>query len=230
MKVLIVGQAGSGKTTLTNYFGKWLTKNGYKVRLFNLDPGIKDLPYLPHFDIRNFFTVEKIMKEEGIGPNAALIRAMERLLENKEKIIERFDESADFHLIDTPGQLEIFAFHEVGKEIASLCDVGFFLIPTTSISSAPEFCIFYLLYLVTEIRLGLELLPVITKAKKRVDIDFENLRVEGFLTEISEKVCKIVKSILPSRRPIFIDSLREKGFDELLDILHEFKCTCGDLT
>lgn len=36
--LIIVGPAGSGKSTLTKAFGEWLKGDGYTVNYLNLDP------------------------------------------------------------------------------------------------------------------------------------------------------------------------------------------------
>ena len=114
MNVMVLGPAGCGKSLLTEKFGAYLEKEGYSVRYINLDPACLSVSYRCSFDIRERVTVEKIMKEEKLGPNGAMIRAMEKL-GNIE--IPIYDE--DFVLIDTPGQLEIFSFHECGPKIVN---------------------------------------------------------------------------------------------------------------
>ena len=45
--VVFVGTAGSGKTTLTGEFGRFLEENEKKVAYVNLDTGVKNLPTSP---------------------------------------------------------------------------------------------------------------------------------------------------------------------------------------
>lgn len=52
------------------------------------------------------------MRDEGLGPNGAVLKAMELLSKAK---IPMFKD--DFVLVDTPGQLEVFAFHTSGPKI-----------------------------------------------------------------------------------------------------------------
>ncbi|RJS87955.1 hypothetical protein CW704_01215 [Candidatus Bathyarchaeota archaeon] len=125
MNVMILGPAGCGKSLLTEKFGAYLEREGYSVKYVNLDPGCLSVSYKCSFDVRERITVERIMKRERLGPNGAVIRAMEKL-ENIE--IPNYDE--DFVPIDTPGRLEIFSFHRCGPKIINqLKDpVGIFIL------------------------------------------------------------------------------------------------------
>ena len=112
MQIAILGSAGSGKTLITARFGEFLEKEGYTVKRSNLDPGVLSLPYEPDFDVRDYFTLEEIMRKENLGPNGAILEAMDRL--SKLKLPSY---NADYVLIDTPGQLEVFAFRDSGPAI-----------------------------------------------------------------------------------------------------------------
>lgn len=111
MNIVSLGTAGSGKTSLCNAYGTWLKKERKeKVDFVNLDPGaVEYLPYSPDFDIRKYFTIPQIMKKEKLGPNGAILRANELIMEKSDKIIREINSSkSDIILIDTPGQLEPF--------------------------------------------------------------------------------------------------------------------------
>ncbi|MGQ9597722.1 MAG: ATP/GTP-binding protein, partial [Thermoproteota archaeon] len=75
MQIVFIGPAGSGKTTLVSRYGEWLSKGSQKIIFINLDPGADEVPYSPSFDVRDYFTVEEIMRKEGLGPNGAMMRA-----------------------------------------------------------------------------------------------------------------------------------------------------------
>ena len=77
MDILFLGPAGSGKTSLVKSFSEWIKSTQDKsVSCINLDPGVDFLPYKADFDIRKFFTIESIMKEEKLGLNGALVRVI----------------------------------------------------------------------------------------------------------------------------------------------------------
>ena len=118
--VFIIGTAGSGKSLLTAAFSEWLKMSKQNVAIVNLDPGALTLPYSPDVDARNYVSVEKLMDEYGLGPNGALIMAADLLADEIEKIsMEIEDLKSDIVLVDTPGQMELFAFRASGPFIAS---------------------------------------------------------------------------------------------------------------
>ncbi|MGC9345705.1 MAG: ATP/GTP-binding protein, partial [Candidatus Bathyarchaeales archaeon] len=118
--VFIIGTAGSGKSLLTAAFNEWLKMSKQDVIAVNLDPGALTLPYSPDVDVRNYVDVGDLMEKYGLGPNGALIMAAD-LISNEIGEISREieDLKSDIVLVDTPGQMELFAFRASGPYIAS---------------------------------------------------------------------------------------------------------------
>jgi GTPase SAR1 family protein len=117
--VFIVGMAGSGKSTLTAAYLEWLKTGDRDVLAANLDPGATVLPYNPDVDARQYVDVEKLMVDYQLGPNGALIMASDLLADHLEEIRGEIEEAnPDLVLVDTPGQIELFAFREGGRFIA----------------------------------------------------------------------------------------------------------------
>jgi GTPase SAR1 family protein len=118
--VFIIGTAGSGKSLLTAAFSEWLRLSKQDVAIVNLDPGAVTLPYSPDVDARDYISVDRIMEEYGLGPNGALIMAADLLAEEIENISKDVEDlKSDIVLVDTPGQMELFAFRASGPYIAS---------------------------------------------------------------------------------------------------------------
>ena len=118
--VFIIGTAGSGKSLLTSCYGDWLRMERQKVALVNLDPGVLHLPYTPDVDVRDYINIENIMDKYGLGPNGALVMAADLIADMSEKLGEEIEIlNADIVLVDTPGQMELFAFRASGPYIAS---------------------------------------------------------------------------------------------------------------
>jgi GTPase SAR1 family protein len=118
--VFIVGTAGSGKSLLTASLNEWLKIGKQKTATVNLDPGVLTLPYTPAIDIRNYIDIHRIMKEQGLGPNGALILASDLIAEEAERLGGEIEDlQSDMVIVDTPGQMELFAFRASGPYIAN---------------------------------------------------------------------------------------------------------------
>lgn len=113
-----VGTAGSGKTTLVEAYSTWMASQGLDTVTVNLDPGVDNLPYTPDVDIRDWVSVPEVMREQGLGPNGAQIAAADMLALNARELSEVLEKyQTPFFLIDTPGQLELFALRESSRAI-----------------------------------------------------------------------------------------------------------------
>jgi GTPase SAR1 family protein len=118
--VFIIGTAGSGKSLLTASLDEWLKVGKQKAATVNLDPGVLNLPYAPDIDIRNSIDINQIMDEYGLGPNGALVLAADLIAEEAERIGGEIEDlQSDVVLVDTPGQMELFAFRASGPYIAN---------------------------------------------------------------------------------------------------------------
>jgi GTPase SAR1 family protein len=118
--IFIIGTAGSGKSLLTAAFAEWLKITKQETIYVNLDPGASRLPYTPDVDVRDFVRIDDLMDKYDLGPNGALVMAADLIADQIEVItreVEEFD--ADVVLVDTPGQMELFAFRASGPFIAS---------------------------------------------------------------------------------------------------------------
>jgi hypothetical protein len=113
-----MGTAGSGKTTLTYAFQLWMNQAGYDSITVNLDPGAERIPYPADVDVRDWVSLPEVMDRYSLGPNGAQIICADMLALNAVKIKEAMDEfKADYFLIDTPGQVELFAYRDASKTV-----------------------------------------------------------------------------------------------------------------
>lgn len=118
--VFIIGTAGSGKSLLTTSLNEWLKVGKQKTATVNLDPGVLTLPYTPDIDIRNYINIRNIMKEQELGPNGALVLAADLIAEEAERLGGEIEDlQSDVVIVDTPGQMELFAFRASGPYIAN---------------------------------------------------------------------------------------------------------------
>ena len=236
MDILIVGPAGSGKSLLTASFGRYL-EGEYSVRYVNLDPGIADPPYKPDFDVRHLFTLEDIMRESGLGPNGAMLEAIDRMADLEFEV-----DAADWVLIDSPGQMEPFVFRETGprlvERLGDPCCV-YVVDATSPLGTLPSL---YLYSLAAQYALGAPAINVFNKidlmpGSRRAELAewIRNPRLEGSLQggvrdEINAEVLGILKRYLPSQEPCLVSARTGEGFDHLFSLVHEVRCACGDLT
>ncbi len=122
-----IGTAGSGKSSLTGDFQNYLLKRDPEISVItiNLDPGVKIMPYTPDIDIRDFIVLEEVMEKYGLGPNGGMILASDLMVNYLDDLKDEIDEyNPDWVLVDTAGQLELFAFRETGPLIASALGFG----------------------------------------------------------------------------------------------------------
>ncbi len=83
-----------------------------------MDPGVVNLPYEPDVDIRLRIILQDVMEDYGLGPNGALILAADLVATKLAEIQEEVDSyRAEYVIVDTPGQTELFSFRESGEYI-----------------------------------------------------------------------------------------------------------------
>jgi GTPase SAR1 family protein len=166
--IFIVGTAGSGKSLLTSRLTSGYEEKGAHCISVNLDPGAVSLPYEPDVDVRNFLNIEEIMNRYQLGPNGALILASDLLATRLNDLQEEMDQSTpDYVVIDTPGQIELFAFRESGPYIIRNLRVDdfavVFLFDSSLVSSPVNFISVDLLSASVQLRLGAPQIPVLSK-------------------------------------------------------------------
>jgi hypothetical protein len=113
--IFITGTAGSGKSLLTSKLLQWYRdNNAYPVSL-NLDPGAVNLPYEPDVDVREYIDIATLMESYGLGPNGSLVMASDMIATKMDEIQNKIDGlNPDYVIVDTPGQIELFAFRASG--------------------------------------------------------------------------------------------------------------------
>lgn len=93
--------------------------------MLNLDPGAEWLPYEPAIDIRAHISLAEVMREYKLGPNGALVVAVDLTLNHLPQLRKLIAEwNPEYVIVDTPGQMELFAFRETGPAVVSSLDPG----------------------------------------------------------------------------------------------------------
>lgn len=109
--VVVIGPAGSGKSTLCTVLSEHYASKGRATHIANFDPAVEDLAYEPSVDIRDLIALEDAMEGKGLGPNGGLVFCMEYLVtEGAEWVAEQLgDYAEDFLIVDMPGQVEVLS-------------------------------------------------------------------------------------------------------------------------
>lgn len=250
MIIVLMGPAGSGKTSLTYALGKWIEENqGYSVGYINLDPGAEVVPYESDFDVREWFTIEDVMVREGLGPNGAMIRASELLVEKGRELRRALRGiHKEVLIVDTPGQSEIFIFRPAGPAITRILrwlavTVGVYLVDPTITPILSEAATSILMGLIAQLRLDVPVVPAVTKADLvRVELGdtlilgLERVRelavkeLQGTLKEVIPRLIDIIIEYMPSVRLVKVSAKTGEGLEELYQLIYETYCSCGDLT
>jgi GTPase SAR1 family protein len=116
----MIGTAGCGKSALTSALASRMKDYDLDVATVNLDPAARRLPYAPDIDVRDYVSVDDIMNQLGLGPNGALVAAVDMVAGQVDKIKEEIEGlKSEYAIIDTPGQIELFAYRSTGPIIVS---------------------------------------------------------------------------------------------------------------
>jgi GPN-loop GTPase len=166
--IFVTGTAGAGKSLLTASLLSWYHEKSQNAISVNLDPGVVALPYEPDVDVRTMIDLQEIMQKYSLGPNGALIFASDLIASKLPEIQDDIDASnADFVVIDTPGQVELFAFRESGPYVAKGLRADskavLFLIDSMLASSPTNFLSLLLLATSVHLRMELPMLQVLSK-------------------------------------------------------------------
>ena len=166
--IFISGTAGAGKSLLTSKLHEYYTKNGVFAAVLNLDPGVESLPYTCDVDVRDYVDIVSIMQQYDLGPNGAMIMASDLIASKIDEIQNEVNRvNPDYLIIDTPGQIELFAYRSSGsfivENISSEEKTNIFLFDGALITSPVNFVSIALLATSIRLRLNLPIVNVLTK-------------------------------------------------------------------
>uniref|UniRef100_A0A8C2ZRI9 GPN-loop GTPase n=1 Tax=Cyclopterus lumpus TaxID=8103 RepID=A0A8C2ZRI9_CYCLU len=118
--LLVLGMAGSGKTT----FVQRLTAHLHSVKappyVINLDPAVHEVPFPANIDIRDTVNYKEVMKQYGLGPNGGIVTSLNLFATRFDQVMQFLEKKQQDHryvLIDTPGQIEVFTWSASGTII-----------------------------------------------------------------------------------------------------------------
>lgn len=228
--VFFIGTAGSGKSTLVAALSTWLEDQGFDVGIVNLDPAAEYLPYVPDIDIRDRISARKIMKLYKLGPNASIIAAVDMVATEIERIKEEMEViGAPIFLIDTPGQMELFAFRQSGayliQRLSDVHSLVVYVADAAYIQTIDGFATTMLLALSSRIRFKKPQILVVNKADLLSEEsiatimnwaeDPESLLSAIELPQFEKEILRSVASVGGFVEPLFVSAKTLEGIDKL---------------
>lgn len=129
---LVMGPAGSGKSTYCTTMQRHAVDSKRVVHIVNLDPAAEHFDYQPIVDIRDLIQLDDAMEDDELhfGPNGGLVFCIEYLVKNadwlKEQLCGGSDDDMegepddDYLLFDMPGQIELYTHLAAGKQLVNL--------------------------------------------------------------------------------------------------------------
>ena len=172
--IFITGTAGSGKSLLTSRLLQWyVDRKSFPISI-NLDPGAVSLPYEPDVDVRDYIDINTLMEKYELGPNGSLVMASDMIATRLDEIQDEVNDlNPDYVLIDTPGQIELFAFRASGPYFVSNLQsdnkVNLFIYDAMLVSSPINFVSIALLASSVKLRLKIAQVNILTKRDLIVD-------------------------------------------------------------
>jgi GPN-loop GTPase len=167
--VFVTGTAGAGKTSFVRAYADWMRTSGYDAAVVNLDPGLEGDDLEPDVDIRDWVRLGDLQDDYGLGPNGAQVAAADMIALKVFEVKQALGElRGDYVLVDTPGQIELFAFREASKAIVEAlggdrCLLAFLFDP--GLARTPSgFVSLLMLSATVEFRFRLPLVNVLSKA------------------------------------------------------------------
>jgi GTPase SAR1 family protein len=193
--IFISGTAGSGKSLLSSKLYEYYTKNGAFAAVLNLDPGVENVPYTCDIDVRDFVDYVSIMQQYDLGPNGALVMANDLIASKIDDIKKEVDTvNPDYLIVDTPGQIELFAYRSSGRFIvenmSSEEKTSIFLFDGSLITSPVNFVSIALLATSIRLRLNLPTVNVLTKTDLIGDKLKEILQWSSNLKTLEDAISK----------------------------------------
>jgi hypothetical protein len=166
--IFVTGTAGAGKSLLVSKIYEYYTSNGAFAAILNLDPGVENLPYSCDIDVRDHVDIISLMKQYDLGPNGALIMANDLIASKIDKLQDEIaNVNPDYLIIDTPGQIELFAYRASGPFLVENLDaeekVNIFLYDGSLITTPVNFVSIALLATSIKLRLKISTINLITK-------------------------------------------------------------------
>lgn len=231
--IIVVGMAGSGKTTFLHRLVCHTQASNIRGYVLNLDPAVMTLPYGANIDIRDTVKYKEVMKQFNLGPNGGILTSLNLFATRFDEVIsmiERRADQLDYVFVDTPGQIEIFTWSASGAIITEAFASTFPTVVTyvvdTPRSASPVTFMSNMLYacsILYKTRLPLVL------AFNKTDVaqhqfalewmeDFESFQAavstdQSYTSTLSQSLCLVLDEFYKNLRSVGVSAVSGAGMD-----------------
>ncbi|CAD6185748.1 unnamed protein product [Caenorhabditis auriculariae] len=215
--VLVLGMAGSGKTTFVQRLTAYLHARNTPPYVINLDPAVAQVPYPVNIDIRDTVKYKEVMKEYGLGPNGAIITCLNLMCTRFDQVISMIKKRSDQFpvcLIDTPGQIEAFTWSASGSIITDSLASSH---PTVVIyDQAPIYRCFFNKADIVRPTFALRWMTDF----ERFDEALEDSR-SSYMNDLSRSLSLVLDEFYCGLKTVCVSSLTGEGFDDVMKAVEE---------
>mmetsp|Transcript_23887 Transcript_23887/g.70014 ORF Transcript_23887/g.70014 Transcript_23887/m.70014 type:complete len:339 (-) Transcript_23887:230-1246(-) len=239
---LVVGMAGSGKTTLMQRLNLHCAEQKRPAYYVNMDPATRTVPFSAGIDIRDTVDYKQVMQKYGLGPNGAIMTSLNLFATRFDQVLDilekRSAEGVEHVFLDTPGQIEAFTWSASGMIITETLALQFptvllFVVdtprtsnPTTFMSNMLYACsILYKTHLpivlvlnktdVTPADFAMEWMSDFEKFQEALD----SARSQSYLTSLNRSMALMLEEFYRNLRAVPVSAASGEGISDLLDAI-----------
>ncbi len=93
--LIVLGMAGSGKTTFTNKLTSFLAEQGKRTYNINLDPAVLNVSFHANIDIRDSVKYKEVMKKYQLEPNGAILTSLNIFAAQFDQVVQLIEQRQD---------------------------------------------------------------------------------------------------------------------------------------
>lgn len=205
---IVMGPAGSGKSTYCKTIVEHCQNIGRSVYVISLDPAAESFGYPVLGDIRELVELDDVMEAEDLrlGPNGGLVFCMEYFIENLDWLEEKLGQHEDdYFLFDCPGQIELYTHIPVMRRLLEALQgwnfyiCGIFMVDSQFLVDASKFFSGVMSALSAMVQLEIPHVNVMSKMDLLDDKHLKN--IERYLNPDPELIMEeLSSSMLPKHR------------------------------